>query len=237
MRCRQHCRWFMIAVAIATIFDAGAALSQPYSPTVADVQALGNSTAATNFSTIDSIQMAANGIHMDVTWRTGQNTDPFGPFFGQNFPRIGLTFFTNGESGGTGRNLSASNGIQWSIMSDQPVFSQPFIQTAPNWTFYEPANGGNNIPGDMSAQTSLLGFNSARNFSGLMPANIVHPDANGQVRSNAFGLQIVGPSGLALGEARPGHIWISGVIPEPGTALLVALGAAALVGFGRRRQN
>ncbi len=235
MRFRYDRCLLMTAVVVASILSTSSALAQFFSPSIADIQALSNSTAATNFSTIDAIHIAPNGIHLDVTWRTGQNTDPFAPFFGQNFPRIGLTRFTNGEEAGMGRLLNPPHtGIKWCIMSDRDVFSQPFLQTAPNWTFYEPANGGNNIPGDMSMQMSILDFNNARNFSGLTPANIVHPDANGEIRSNAFGLQIVGPSG-AVGEAIPGHIWITYWIPEPGTATLLVFGLVGAVGFARRR--
>lgn len=236
MRCRRQCALLTIALAIGSLIVASTLLAQPFSPSTADIQGLGNSTAATNFSTIDAIHVAPNGIHLDVTWRRGQDTDPFGPFFGQNFPRIGLTLFTNGEDSGMGRLLNPPySGIKWCIMSDRDVFSQPFIQTAPNWTFYEPSNGGNNIPGDMSLQMSVLDFNDARNFAGLQPPNIVHPDANGEIRSNAFGLQIVGPGGLVVGEGVPGHIWITNWVPEPSTAVLLAFGLAGTLGFARRR--
>jgi hypothetical protein len=236
MRYTQH-RWLIAAaIAIATGAGANSALADPFAVRVADVQGLSNSTSATNASTIDAINVAPDGIHLDVTWRVGQNTDPFGPGFGlQDFPRIGVSRFTNSEAGGTGRDLTVYDGIEWTLMSDRDVFVQPFIQTAPDWTFYEPTPGGYNLPGDMSSNVITLDFNDARNFSGLLPANIVHPDANSEIRANAFGLQIVGPGGLVVGDEVPGHIWIAGsFIPEPSAVVLLGLASLALVGFGRR---
>lgn len=244
MKYRQLCWLATIAVAIESMVGAGSALAQDYfAPSLADIHGLGNSTSTSNLSTIDAITIAPDGIHLDVTWRVGQNDDPFGPGFGfQNFPRIGVTKFTNGEDGGKGRILNPRfnhpdwfDGIKWCIMSDTNIFSQPFIQTAPNWTFYEPSAGGNSIPGDMSMQMSILDFSDARNFAGLTPPNIVHPDGNGQIRSNAFGLQIVGPGGMMVGQEIEGHIWITRWIPEPTTATLLLAGLAGILGFGRRR--
>jgi hypothetical protein len=243
MKCKQH-RWLlMIAVAIVGMVGASSALADFFSPSVADIQALSNATEASNLSTIDAIHPTdpndpMGGIHLDVTWRVGQNSDPFAPGFGfQNFPRIGLARFTNGENGGTGRDLTGYMGIKWCLMTDTDNFSQPYIQTAPNWTFYEPFNGGNGIPGDMSMQMSILDFNFARNFSGLLPNNIVHPDGNGEIRANAFGLQIGGPGGMVPGQEIQGHIWITRWVPEPSTATLLLLGAVGLLGRTRRREG
>lgn len=235
MSCRPL-RWLlMFAVAIVSIVSAPTLNAQPFSPSVADIQGLGDSTAAENFSSIDAINVTPDGIQLDVTWRVGQNTDPFGEFFGQNFPRIGLSLFTNSEEGGLGRNLTTNDGIQWTIRSDRNLFAQPFIQTAPDWTFYEPSPGGYGVAGDLANHTVTLDFNDARNFSGREPANIVHPDANSEIRANAFGLQIVGPDGLTPGQSQPGQIWITTVIPEPTTGLLLMMGVMAMLPLARRR--
>ena len=111
----------------------------PFTPSVADIQGLSNATNASNLSTIDAINLAPDGIHLDVTWRVGQNVDPFAPGFGfQNFPRIGLARFTNGESGGTGRLMYPRpnhpdwyDGIKWCIMTDTNNFIQRVIQMWP----------------------------------------------------------------------------------------------------------
>lgn len=241
MRYRQL--WFVaIAVAIAGFVGANCARAStlPYSPTVADIQSLGDQTSGFSsgqqLSTIDAIHVAPDGIHLDITWRVGQNSDPFGANYGQTFARVSLATYTNGEDSGQGRLLNPPyDGIKWCLMSDHNSFVQPFIQTAPNWTFYEPAGGGNGIAGDMSLQMSLLDFNDARNFSGLTPANIVHPDGNGQIRANAFGIQLGGPSGLVPGQPVVGHVWITQWVPEPSSALLLIVGAAGV--FLRARQR
>jgi PEP-CTERM motif len=237
MKCTQV-RWLMMATAaIVSLIGAGSAFAvsvNPYSPTLTDIQSLVNGTDATNASSIDAIHVTSDGIHVDVTWRIGDPADPFNPQ--QDFPRIGLNLITGSENGGTGRLFSPPyDGVKWCLMSDQPVFAQPFINTLPNFVFYEPSNGGNNIAGDMSMQMSTLSFDDARNFNGLTPANIVHPDANGEIRAYAIGLQVVGPS-VALGDAIPGHIWITPWVPEPSSAMLLMLGVVGFVGRVRGRR-
>ena len=196
---------------------------------------MGNSTNANNLSTIDAMSIGPDGsLHLDVTWAIGE-PDPFNPDI-QNFPRIGLTLFTNNDDGGLGRLISPRDGVRWIIKSDLALQNaQPFQQTPPNWTFYE-SNYQQPIPAGMVATNATLDYDAAQNFSGLMPANIVHPDGMGQVRANALGIQIVGPSGLVVGQTVKGHIWLCGV-PEPASAMLLAFGAVALAGNLRRRQS
>ncbi len=228
-----------VAVAIVSLVGANSALAisvNPYRLTVADLQGMGNSTKNTNLSTIDQITVAPDGVHLDITWRVGQNSDPFSPGFGfQDFPRVGLTLFTNSENDFTGRDLTAYDGVKWIIMSDLDLQNaQPFVQTAPNWTFYEPSVG-QPLPGDMSNAMALLDFtDNTQNFSGLLPANIVHPDGNGEIRVNSIGIQIVGPAGLAVGQSVQSSVWFKGV-PEPATATMLLLGAIGAFGFVRRR--
>jgi hypothetical protein len=231
-----------IAMAIVGWVGANSALAvavNPFSPSVADIQALGNDTAGfsggNQLSTIDAIHVAPDGIHLDVTWRVGTGSDPFGTHPGETFARVVLRGFQNGEDGGLGRLLFPPyDGIKWWLMSDLPIGGQPFIQTAPNWVYYQPPSLIP-VPGDMSNTMVTLSFDDARNFNGIMPNTIVHPDVNGQIRSNAFGLQMYAGFGLTPGEAVPGHIWINRWIPEPTTATLLLVGVAGFLGFGRRR--
>lgn len=241
MNFRQH-RWLaMVAVAAICLAGASSALAvavNPFSPTVADIQALGDNTGGfssnNQLSTIDSITTSPDGIHVNVTWRVGQNSDPFAPNFGETFSRIVLTRYTNSEDSGAGRLLSPPyDGIKWCIMSDLGVGGQPYIQTAPNWTYYQPPSLIS-IPGDMSNTMVTLSFDDARNFAGVTPNTIVHPDGNGQIRSNSFGLQIYGPGGLVPGQPVPGHIWITRWVPEPSTAVLMLLGMVGFIGRTRR---
>jgi hypothetical protein len=245
MKCTQL-RWLaMVAMAIVGMVSASSALAgsvNPFSPSTADIQSLSDQTAgfsnSQQLSTIDAIHVAPNGIHLDITWRVGQNSDPFGANFGQTFARVSLATYTNGEDSGQGRLLNPPyDGIKWCLMSDHDSFTQPFLQTAPNWTFYEPSTGGTGIPGDMSLQMSVLAFDDARNFSGLTPPNIVQPDGNGQIRANAFGIQLGGPGGLVVGQPVVGHVWITNWVPEPSTVTLSVLGAVGLLGMARRRRG
>jgi hypothetical protein len=242
MKYTQHRSLLMVAaaaVSMVVVRSAAAVPTNPFSPSVADIQALSDQTDGFHngmqLSTIDAIHMAPDGIHLDVTWRVGQLNDPFDPNYGLTFARVSLVIYTNSEDGGMGRLLNPPyDGIEWSLMSDHGSFVQPFVQTAPNWTYYEPFNGGNAIPGDMSLQMLALDFNFARNF--ITPGTIVHPDSNGEIRANAFGLQLGGPGGLVAGNPVPGHIWILSSIPEPihepSTVMLLVV---AVVGLARRR--
>lgn len=242
MRYRQL--WLVaIAVAIAGLVGANSGLAasiNPFSPSVADIQALGNDTSGfssgAQLSTIDAIHVAPDGIHLDVTWRVGQNSDPFGPNFGETFARVVLRGYQNGEDSGQGRLLSPPyDGIKWCVMSDVAVGGQPFIQTAPNWTYYQPPSLGS-VPGDMSNTMVTLAFDDARNFAGINPNTIVHPDVNGQIRSNAMGLQFYAGITLAPGQPVPGHIWITQWVPEPSSALLLMLGGAGIIMRARQRK-
>ena len=85
----KELRWLMtIAVAIAGMVGASAALAavNPFAPSLTDIQSLSDQTAGFHggqqLSTIDAINYAPDGIHLDITWRVGQNSDPFGPDFG-----------------------------------------------------------------------------------------------------------------------------------------------------------
>lgn len=237
-------RW-LVAVAIAIVGLAGAssalAAVNPFSPTVADIQALSDNTSGfssgAQLSTIDAIHIAPDGIHLDVTWRVGQNSDPFGANFGETFARVVLTRYTNSEDSGAGRLLSPPyDGIKWCVMSDLAIQGQPYVQTAPNWTYYQPPSVIP-VPGDMSNTMVTLSFDDARNFAGVTPNTIVHPDGNGQIRSNAMGLQFYSGISLAPGQPVPGHIWITQWVPEPTSATLLLLGAVGFWGRARRRDS
>jgi hypothetical protein len=242
MKYRQLC---LVAIAVAVAGFAGvssalAAAVNPFPPSVADIQALGDNTSGfssgAQLSTIDAIHTTPDGILVDVTWRIGTGSDPFGAFPGETFARVVLTRYTNSEDTGLGRLLSPPyDGIKWSIASDHPVGGQPYIQTAPDWVYYQPP-ALMPIPGDLSYAPVTLSFDDARNFAGKTPNTIVHPDANGQIRSNSFGLQLYAGFGLTPGQPVPGHILITQV-PEPSTSMLLLMGAVGLVGRARQRKG
>ena len=234
----------VIAVAIvgwASVSSALAEAVNPFSPTLEDIQALGDNTSGfsngNQLSTIDAIHIAPDGIHLDVTWRIGQNSDPFGENLGETFSRVVLTRYTNGEDNGLGRLLDPPyDGIKWCIMSDMPLSSQPYIQPAPDWTYYQ-VPSTIPVPGDMSNTMATLSFDDARNFAGIEPNTIVHPDTNGEIRSNSFGLQLYAGFSLTPGQPVPGHIWITRWIPEPTTSTLLLVGMVGLLGRIRGRKS
>lgn len=243
MKYRQLCL-VAIAAAIAGFTGVSSALavaSNPFLPTLADVQALSDNTSGfsngNQLSTIDSISVQPNGILVNVTWRIGQNSDPFGPNFGETFARVVLTRYTNSEDGGLGRLLSPPyDGIKWTIASDQPLSSQPYIQPAPNWTYYQVA-ATIPVPGTSTDTPVLFSFDDARNFAGVTPNTIVHPDSNGQIRANGWGFQSYAGFGLTPGQPVTGHIWVTAAVPEPTTSMLLLIGAVGLVGRLRRRKG
>jgi hypothetical protein len=219
----------LVAVAASSMWAAGAALAVPYKITVADLHALQNNTSSfsggNQLSTIDAITVLPNGLQIDVTWRVGEGTaDPFVTYPGETFSRVVLGMNTNNESAGAGRLLSPPHdGMQWTLSTNTPVYAQPYLQTAPGWQYYQPAPGGYSVPADMSINMVGLNFVS----------DSIAPDGNGEIRANAFGIQMFGPA-PALGQSMSGRIILTGV-PEPSTALLVLVGAASMVVRARRR--
>jgi hypothetical protein len=234
MKCRQH-RWWA-TVAIVSLAGTRSSLAEsvnPFSPSTADIQALSDNTAgfsnSNQLSTIDAIHIAPDGIHLDVTWRVGTGSDPFGTHPGENFSRVVLSGYQNNENEGLGRLLNPPyDGIKWCIMSDQPISAQPYLQTAPDWTYYQPASDPQ-IPGDMSLTMATLSFDSTTQNNGS-----VAPDVNGEIRSNSFGLQFFTSFAMTPGDPVQGHIWISNWVPEPSTAALMLLGMVGLIGRKRR---
>jgi hypothetical protein len=92
------------------------------------------------------------------------------------------------------------------------------------------------VPGDTSYVPVTLSFDDARNFAGKTPNTIVHPDANGQIRSNAMGLQFYAGFALTPGQPVSGHIWLTQV-PEPSTTMLLLIGAVGFVTRARQRKG
>ncbi len=241
MRCKAHFWFATVASAIVSLSSASTAIGRPFDPLTADIQSLIDVTSSFHsgqqLSTIDAIRFAPAAIRLDVTWRVGQLDDASSPFYGTTIPRVSLAKYVNNEDGGLGRLLFPGlDGIRWRISTDHDSYVQPFVQTAPNWTFYEPIPIGNTIAGDLNGQWSAILFDNAQNYSGITPNTIVHPDGNGEIRVNAFGLQFGGPAGLVPGQELQGHIMIFdwNVEPEPSTAILMVMGVAGLLSQARR---
>jgi PEP-CTERM motif-containing protein len=243
MRYRQH--WLVaIAVAVVGLASACSALAvsvNPYSVPLADIQTLADNTSGFSgglqLSTIDAIHTLSNGISLDVTWRVGQNTDSFSPNYGETFGRVVLGKYMNNEDSGQGRLIFPGNdGIKWNISSDTPLSSQPYIQTAPSFVYYQPPSTIA-IPGTSTTTTSTLSFDNANNFNGILPNTIVHQDANGQIRADALGLQFYPSIALTPGTPVTGHITLTASVPEPTSVMLLFAGVAGIAAKFRRRRG
>jgi hypothetical protein len=150
------------------------------------VKDLGDVTAANHgspgqLSTIDNIVRSpgqlGSGIHLDVTYRVGNvnGCDPdfgCGPndVLGLSFARVSVgTTYPPNYTGPA--DLSGFMGVRWTIMSDIPLFAQPFVKVTDNYTYWEPAdpNSGSGfpVPGDMQNHHIVLNFAEAQNYAGI----------------------------------------------------------------------
>lgn len=227
----------MTAALAACFLSVQGALAANRDLAEGEIQGLGDVTAGFHSpeqrSTINSITNIPGGVELDVTFRIGNgDCDPlFGCGPGQpfaDFSRVSTSAFFNGQN--PRQDFASFDGFSVTVESSvEDVFVQPFIQTSPDWTFYEQSDGGDTIPA--ATPTSVaLDFSDAQNFSGLLPANEVHEDANGRILANALGYQFLYNGTLVFGDtdtpdtAVNATIRITGTgIPEPATGLLIAL--------------
>ena len=249
MNRREHRGVLMILGAIISITGAGTALAVPYEWTIGQIQGLVDVTpgfhgGAGQLSTINTITPIPNGIELDVTYRIGQETDPFGADYGLGFARVSL----QGGLGFPGLDLSAFTSSSFKVTTTTDITAQSFLQTdftengttiddgdanpgeAFSFLFWEHNDGvGTGGPTDVD-----FDFASGTEFSGdwglANPQQVQGTDA-----IRAWGVQLAKFSGMAIGQPIDATIRIEGVIPEPSCAMLAALGAFGWFGFARRR--
>ncbi len=234
-------RTFLSWGALAVLLMSQSAVAQVRMYTDVELQGFADVTAGFHgapgqLSTVDSITNIPNGIEVRATFRVGTGScDPLfgcGPsdVEGLNFARISLM-----GSNFPGLNLTNFSSLSATVESSIGAFVQPFVQTDPNFTFYEQSDGGDGL-GAASPTLVGLDFAGARNFSGILPANEVHLDGNGMRLARQFGYQIVG-NGVAVGQPVSAIIRITGVpaVPEPSTVALVGLALAGAGAYFRRR--
>jgi hypothetical protein len=83
-----------------------------------------------------------------------------------------------------------------------------------------------------------LSFSNANNFSGILPAGIVHTDVDGKILANAWGMQLgmFGlPSQVAVGQPFDVTVRITSAIPEPSCLVLVGASIVGIAASRRRR--
>jgi hypothetical protein len=248
MKYRQHRGWLTIAVAIVSLVGASSALAAPYEWIIGQVQQLVDVTpgfhgGAGQLSTINSITPIPNGISLDVTYRIGQETDPFGPNYGLGFARVSL----QDGLGFPGFDLSAFTSSAFQVTTTVPITAQSFIQTdftengttiddgdaTPNESFsflFWEHNDGLAAGGPTNVD---LDFSSGTEFDGNW--NVASPQAiKGTNAIRAWGVQFASGVAMAVGQPVNATIRIEGVIPEPTAALLAGIAVLGLAGFVRR---
>lgn len=248
MRWSKQRGLLMVAVAVISMAGASSARAVPYEWLASQIQGLADVTPAFHggagqLSTINSITPIPNGIELDVTYRVGQEADPFAPDYGLGFARVSL----QGQLGFPGLDLSAFTSSAFKVTTTTDVTAQSFLQT----DFTE--NGGSIDDGDATPGEAFsflfwehndgvatggpttvdFDFASGTEFSGTW--NLANPQpVQGTNAIRAWGVQFGKFSGVAIGQPVNATIRIEGVIPEPATAILLGFATAGLIGIGRR---
>lgn len=246
LRC-THRRMLVIAAAIASLIATRSTLAGPYEWTGSQIQGLGDVTpqfhgGAGQLSTIDSISPIPNGIELEVTFRIGQDSDPFAPDYGLSFARVSL------QGALAALDLSAYSSSSLKVTTTTDITVQSFLLT----NFEE--NGTTIDDGDANpletfnqlfwehvdnvaapVQTDVdFDFSNATEFDGNW--NLSNPQSvQGTDSIDFWGVQLAKFSGMAIGAPVNATVTIVGVIPEPASASFVCLAALGLVGFHRRR--
>ena len=244
----QHQWLLMVPAAVIGIAAAGPAQAVPYEWTAAQIQGLADVTpgfhgGAGQLSTINSITPIPNGVELDVTYRIGQEADPFGADYGLGFARVSL----QGGLGFPGLDLSAFTSSSFKVTTATDITAQSFLQTdftengttiddgdatpdeAFSFLFWEHnddvATGG---PTDVD-----FDFASGTEFDGNW--GLANPQlVQGTNAVRAWGVQLAKFSGMAIGQPVNATIRIEGVIPEPSCAIMAGFAALGLFGFARR---
>jgi hypothetical protein len=240
----------MIAVAVVSMSVTGTALAVPYEWTISQIQGLVDVTdgfhgGAGQLSTINSITNIPSGIELDVTYRIGQEADPFGPNYGLGFARVSL----QGQLGLPGLDMGAATSSSLKITTTTDGTVQSFLQTdftengttiddgdanpgeAFSFLFWEHsdalvAGGPTDVDFDFTNGTEFSGDWGLSNPQQVQGTNAVR----------AWGLQLARFSGMTIDQPINATIRIEGVVPEPPSVLLAGLAAMALAYSARRRR-
>lgn len=242
-------QWLIaIAVAIVSVTSASVLLAAPYQWTPGQIQGLVDVTpsfhgGAGQLSTINSITPIPNGVEVDVSYRIGQEADPFGPNYGLGFARVSL----QGQLGSPGLDLSGFTSSSLTITTTTDITAQSFLLTdftengttiddgdaTPNeafsFLFWEHNDGvATGGPTDVD-----FDFASGTEFDGSW--NLSNPQpVQGTNALRAWGIQFGKFSGMTIGEPVQATIRIEGV-PEPTTLVMAGLAAVGAFASARRR--
>jgi hypothetical protein len=248
MECRTRRGWgWWIGAWLVGCLGATSAAAAPYAWTTAQIQELADVTAAFHggagqLSTIDSITPLPGGVELDVTFRIGQEADPFAPNYGLGFARVSL----QGLLGAPGLDLGAftSSAVQVTTTTDLTV--QSFLLTdfvengttvddgdatpaeAFSFLFWE-HNDGVGAPGPTLVD---FDFAQATEFSGDW--NVSNPQpVQGTDAVRGWGIQLAKFSGVEIDQPVGATIRIESV-PEPSPLGLLGPAAGVLLVLARR---
>jgi hypothetical protein len=239
----------MIALAMVSMVGARFAYAVPYQWGPLQVQGLADVTAgfhggAGQLSTVNSITPIPRGVELNVTYRIGQEADPFAPNYGLGFARVSLQ-----GSLGAGQNLGTSTSSALQITTTTDITAQSFLQTdfAENGTtindgdantaetfsflFWEhndgvtAAGGPTVVDFDFAQGTEFDG-----NWGVASPQQVQGTDT---VRS--WGFQLAKFSGVVIGQSVNATIQIVSLVPEPTSIALAGMAILGLVEIARRR--
>ncbi len=249
MRCKKLL-WLVAAVAVVSVVGTRSTLAVPYHWGPGQIKNLANVTAAFHggagqLSTINSITQIPRGIELNVTYRIGQEADPFGANYGLGFARVSLQ---GGLS--TGLNIGSFTSSDLRITTSTDITAQSFVQT--DFTEAGSVSDGDATPGETFSflfwehndgvtaaggpTTVDFDFASGTEFDGNW--GLASPQAvQGTSTVRSWGLQLAKFSGVVIGQPVTATIRIESFVPEPATAALVGLAVLGLVSFGRHRHG
>jgi hypothetical protein len=233
MKCSQAKLSWLLALVVGLTAQTAWAFppSNPYLPTVAEIQSMfdrsadfsGGSQASTTTKTD-----IAGGIQLDVNWSTGT------PFVNETFTRsVRVQRFEEDNGDGDGGDLEAFDGVAWNVVSDTAVTIKPYSQSWDNFNFQE----GSQPDAGCGAGSICVPANTPTVVSidwDMVGASFPESD-----RTNVFeiGFQVFGPGLAQDGSTAQSVITITSRVPEPASIALVLVGGCALLGLGRRNRK
>jgi len=214
MRCHFIGMFTMLLLLGVANSPSWATTANPFLPTAAEIQGLGDATANFSGSQLSShvISSTATGVSSAVTWEVGSGP----PFGGEDFSRVVYQGFN------LPTDLSAFDSIGVTFLASDDLFIKPYIQPDDGFSFSE--NNGPSVPANTPTMV-FIEFDSLTEFANPFdPTNV-----------RAWGYQAFGPK-PPIGTTATGSIDISTKVPEPSSLMLIGWATLVVYGGLRRRR-